>query len=142
MKIKFNNTIYDLKDPINVDATRLQATIIKSTHTMESIVDAVTAADTIYIYDGTTLIGQYTGYTNPIAFTLHDDTVSVELLNVDYGATLNNLQNTVDNHGEAIASIDAGISDLANEITDLNESQMSQDAAIEDLAETMAEMEV
>lgn len=142
MQIKFDSTTYDLKDAINVNATWLQATIIKGNNTMESIIDTVTHADTIKVYDGETLIGQYTGYTNPIAFSLYDDVVSIELLNADYGTALNNLQATVDNHDEAIASIDAGITDLATEITDLNESQLSQDAAIEDLAETMAEMEV
>ncbi len=142
MQIKFDNTTYDLKDAINVNATWLQATIIKGNHTMESIIDTVTHADTIKVYDGETLIGQYTGYTNPIAFSLYDDVVSIELLNADYGTALNNLQATVGTHDEAIASIDAGITDLAIEITDLNESQLSQDAAIEDLAETMAEMEV
>ena len=146
LTIKFDNTPFLLNDAVNVDATRFQATIIKANHTVDEIAETVYNAETIKVYDGETLIGQYIGYTNPIAIKLYtvDDipVVSVELLNTDFAASLNSLQETVQGHDEAIASIDAGVSDLANEITDLNESQMSQDAAIEDLAETMAEMEV
>ena len=140
--IKFGNTAFDLVDAINVNATRLQATVFKQNHTVDEIASVVSSAEIIKVYDGETLVGQYTGYTSPIAFTLHDDTVSIELQNTDYDEVLNSLKSTVDTHTESIASIDAGITDLATEITDLNESQLSQDAAIEDLAESMAEMEV
>ena len=144
MQIKFNNTLFELVDNINVDAMHFQATVYKGNNTVESIVSAVESAEVIKVYENETLIGQYEGYTKPIAYSLYtvdnEDVVSIELQNVDIMATVSAIQNTVNTHSEAIESIDAGIVDLAEEVDTLNETQLSQDAAIEDLAEGMAEM--
>lgn len=148
--IKFGTStnIYPLVDDINVDSSRIQATVIKGEFTVDQIATEAKAAEAIFIYEDGTKVAEYDGYTTPVAFTLHDDNVSVEMMNTDVLGKLATLQTAVDTYTEEIDSLDAGVTDLANEITaideniaDLNESQLSQDAAIEDLAETMAEME-
>ena len=130
--IKFRETYYTLVDDINVDATRLQATVEKGENTVDQIAANATGVETIYVYSDNELIGEYTGYTSAIAFALHGTQVSIELANVNVLATLNSLQSQVD-------ATQSSVEGLAADVTSLNESQMSQDAAIEDLAEAMAE---
>jgi seryl-tRNA synthetase len=165
-KVRFGTHLYDLVDHENVNPSYFQATVYKGTSSVDEIAEATKTAPAIYIYNDDELVAQYEGYTTPVAFSLgyddnNDAIVSIEMNNTNVLGQIANIQATVNQHSEEIASIDAGVSDLAeeqatqaeyigsidagiadlaDEVAELEETQMSQDAAIEDLAAGMAEM--
>lgn len=144
-KVKFGTHLYDLVDHENVNPSYFQATVYKNTSSVDEIAEAAKTAPAIYIYNDDELVAQYEGYTTPVAFSLgyddnNDAIVSIEMNNTNILGQIADIQASVNQHSEEIASIDAGVADLAEEVDTLNETQLSQDAAIEDLAEGIAEM--
>lgn len=133
MKIKFHETVYTLVNNPYVFSTRFSAVFEKGENTFDDIIADTLNAETITVYDDEDEVkGIYTGYTTRIALYVLDnnDSVSLELLNTDVEARIEELTGTV-------SSLDAGVTELAENIATLNETQDSQDAAIEELAENI-----
>ena len=144
-KVKFGTVLLNLVDHENVNPSYFQATVFQNELSVEDIAIAAKTTNVIYIYNDDELVAQYEGYTTPVAFSLsyddnNDAIISIEMNNTNILGQIANIQASVDQHSEEIASIDAGVADLAEEVDTLNETQLSQDAAIEDLAEGIAEM--
>lgn len=132
MKIKFHETVYTLVNDPYVFSTRFNAIFEKGENTFDDIIADTLNAETITVYDEDEVKGIYTGYTTRIALYVLDnnDSVSLELLNTDVEARIEELTGTV-------SSLDAGVTELAENVATLNETQDSQDAAIEELAENI-----
>lgn len=119
--IKFNSTVFNLVNDINVDTTRLQATIYKGDYSVEQIVTSTRDCNLIQVLEDKKIVGQYSGYTKPLAVSMYfagDDItpiVSIELANEDISSQINTLQSQVSSQAEVVTGI-------ANSITRIDDA--------------------
>lgn len=129
-QIKFNSTLFDLVSDINVDMTRLQATIYKGDRTVDSIANSTKDCSIIQVIEDKKILGQYAGYTVPVAYSLNylesgEAIVSIELKNFDVTSQINELKgqissqaNVVTGIADSITRLDEAIDGLATIIGD------------------------
>ena len=116
--IKFGSVVFNLVDTVNVDTTRLQATIYPGNYTMEQIVASTKDCNNIQIVDEGKILGQYAGYTVPVAYALNymnsEDTpiVSIELANLDILSQINTLTNQVSEQATTVSALSSSVSDI------------------------------
>ena len=116
--IKFGSVVFNLVDTVNIDTTRLQATIYPGNYTMEQIASATRDCNSIQIVDEGKIIGQYAGYTVPVAYTLNymntEDTpvVSIELANLDILSQINTLTDQISEQANAVTALSSSVNDI------------------------------
>lgn len=116
--IKFNSTVFNLVNDINVDTTRLQATIYKGDYSVEQIAASTRDCNLIQVLEDKKIVGQYSGYTKPLAVSMYfagDDItpiVSIELTNDDVISQIDQLNNRVTAQAEEVSSIHTSIRDI------------------------------
>lgn len=140
MKVRFDNVEYDMVGAhVNAMPTHFQVTILKGEATLDSIVANVQNCDEISVVDDSGAVQAiYRGYTKINAITTYDgNAVSVELLNTDLEAQLNNMANMVAQL-QLVQNQQGGRIEQVAE--DLDSSQATQDLAIEDLGEVVSEL--
>ena len=106
-----------LVNDLNVDLTRLQATIYPSNYTMEQIVVSTKDCNIIKVLDEGKIVGQYTGYTQPLAYTMNyidseTPVISIELGNADVITQLNSLNEQISAQAETINALSTVVSDV------------------------------
>lgn len=115
--IKFHTTEYQLVDHENVLASSFQATLLKESYTIESIIEDITNTEEIKIYENEEIVAIYTGYTIMRAISIYmnenDIVISVELDNYDVYSQLNNIT-------EALSTIEEIQNVHTDDITELN----------------------
>ncbi len=115
--INFNSVSFNLVNDLNVDLTRLQATIYPSNYTMEQIVASTKDCNVIKVLDEGKIVGQYTGYTQPLAYTMNyidseTPVISIELGNADVITKLNSLNDQITAQAETINALSTVVSDV------------------------------
>lgn len=123
--IKFNSTVFNLVNDINVDTTRLQATIYKGDYSVEQIATSTRDCNLIQVLEDKKIVGQYSGYTKPLAVSMYfaDDyitpIVSIELANEDISSQINTLQSQVSSQAEVVTGITNSITRIDDAIDGL-----------------------
>lgn len=108
--IILNNISYNLVDSPNVSADRIQATILKENHAVETIVEDAKGNEVITVKEDDEVVGVYNGYTDFMCAYLynHDEdvVVSVEITNHDMQSQINIMHEEVVTNANAIENLD------------------------------------
>lgn len=124
-QIKFNSAVFNLVGDINIDASRLQATIYKGNYTVDQIADSTKDCNIIQVLNDGKIDGQYTGYTAPVAYSLNYEVpsgvpiVSIELANEDISSQINALSSQVSSQAEVVTGIAKSITRIDDAIDGL-----------------------
>lgn len=116
--IKFNSTVFNLVNDINVDTTRLQATVYKGDYSVEQIAASTRDCNLIQVLEDKKIVGQYSGYTKPLAVSMYfagDDTtpiVSIELTNDDVISQIDQLNSRVTAQAAEVSNISTTVRDI------------------------------
>ena len=123
-QIKFNSTAFDLVGDVNVDTTRLQATVYKGELSVDEIARTTKDCNIIQVVEDKKILGQYSGYTKPIAYSLNylasgEPTVSIELENQDITSQINDLKEQISSQADVVTGISGSITRLDEAIDGL-----------------------
>lgn len=109
--IKLNTNIYELVNLPNVSASRFQASLIREGISIDDLLADIESVESIQVLEDDELIAQYNRYTKLVAISIHEDTISVELENID-------IQSQIDALSATISSLEATIKSLKKEEED------------------------
>lgn len=123
-QIKFNSTAFDLVGDVNVDTTRLQATVYKGELSVDEIARSTKDCNIIQVVEDKKILGQYSGYTKPIAYSLNylpsgEAVVSIELENQDITSQINALKEQISSQADVVTGISGSITRLDEAIDGL-----------------------
>lgn len=81
MIIVFDSVEYELKDSINVSIDRLQASLVRGNTSVDELLLELDDIKKVIIKDDEKILKTYKKYTKPLAVSIYEDVISVELLN-------------------------------------------------------------
>lgn len=109
--IIFKSLEYQLLS-LDVVSSRLSASIVRGEYDIDTLLSEVETSESITVKENGSIIGVYNGYTNLLALSVHTDSISVELINVDIQTQIDAISQTQTEQGEAISNLGDEVSAL------------------------------